>query len=234
MIARRRAARPTGPYDEDALAVGAAVRERAGHGAHRAVVRRPAVEGQRAADAAHGLRRPVAAHRGRRRRAPRLQHAPRRRDDQAQVEPTDRSASALEVVRELLRPRHVARHPQLGEPGEPGRTTSRCQYCGISSQSCSKKTGRIGRGPTSDMSPRTTFHSCGSSSRCTVRSQRPTRVSSSLVRSSSAARLVGAEPHLGVAAERAQLVHREDLAGAPDPQPAVEDRAAGGAAGSAP
>ena len=112
-------------------------------------------------------------------------------------------------------------------PVSPGRTTSRCQYCGISSQSCSKNTGRIGRGPTSDMSPCTTFHSCGSSSRCIVRSQRAHArelVARPLVERR---RLVRAEPDLGVAAERAQLVHREHLARAPDPQPAVEDRAAG-------
>ena len=58
------------------------------------------------------------------------------------------------------------------KPVTPGRTTSRCQYCGISSQSSVKKAGRIGRGPTTAMSPRSTFQSCGTSSRWIV-AQRP-------------------------------------------------------------
>ena len=36
--------------------------------------------------------------------------------------------------------------------------------------------GRIGRGPTMLMSPRSTFHSCGSSSSLVARRTRPTRV----------------------------------------------------------
>ena len=67
-------------------------------------------------------------------------------------------------------------------PVRPGSTTRRCQYCGIWPHSSSKNAGRIGRGPTMLMSPRTTFQSCGSSSRWAKRSTRPRRVTSVCVR----------------------------------------------------
>src|SRR4051794_25028369 len=49
------------PLGEDALAVGPAVHERAGHRAHGALVHRSAVEGEHAADPAHGYVRRIAA-----------------------------------------------------------------------------------------------------------------------------------------------------------------------------
>ena len=72
-------------------------------------------------------------------RRPRGDARPRRtRDQRAHVVATSMRryrphravGDVLEVVGELLGPRHVARMPQLREAGQPGRTTSRCQYCG--------------------------------------------------------------------------------------------------------
>ena len=184
MIANRRAASPTGP-----------------------VANTPSLSGPRCTSvSAIGARAPLVDAPPSRASVPQMPHmatpaarriaatslAPRCRTRNAvatirrRYSPTDRSAShsrscASFSVHDMSRAIR-----SCANPVSPGRTTSRCQYCGISSQSCSKNTGRIGRGPTSDMSPCTTFQSCGSSSRCMVRSNRPTRVSSPAVRSSRA------------------------------------------------
>src|SRR4051812_48382107 len=48
-----------------------------------------------------------------------LEHPEPGRDDQAQVQADGAVGEPLEVVGELLGPRHVARHPQLREAGQP-------------------------------------------------------------------------------------------------------------------
>ena len=111
------------------------------------------------------------------------------------------------------------------KPVSPGRTTSRCQYAGISSQSSWKKRGRIGRGPTIDMSPRSTFQSWGTSSSCDARSQRPSPVTSVGRPLVELGAVPLAEPRLGTGSQRPELPHREDAAVAADPVAAVEDRA---------
>ena len=59
------------------------------------------------------------------------------------------------------------------QPVMPALTLWRSMYCGMRCLNCSTKNGRSGRGPTIDMSPRSTFQNCGSSSRSNRRSQRP-------------------------------------------------------------
>ncbi len=49
-------------------------------------------------------------------------------------------------------------------------------YCGILVLNSRTKAGRSGRGPTIDMSPLSTFHSCGSSSSDQRRRKLPMRV----------------------------------------------------------
>ena len=91
----------------------------------------PAVPQRRAHRAQHGSGRRPARRRGRCRRSrtcqlserperPR-QHEPRRLGDDLEVEPQRAVGDVLEVVRELLGPRHLARQAQLGEAGDPGR-----------------------------------------------------------------------------------------------------------------
>ena len=141
-----------------------------------------------------------------------------------QVEVHRAVGDVLEVVRELLGPRGLSRVMRSwAKPVMPGSTTRRCQYCGICSHSSSKNAGRIGRGPTTLMSPRSTFHSCGSSSRCVKRRRAPRRVTS-LGAAGQLVAEVRAEPCLRVGPQRAELVHREDPSGAADPCAAVEHR----------
>ena len=84
-------------------------------------------------------------------------------------------------------------------PVSPGRTVSRCQYAGSSRASSSKKTGRIGRGPTRLMSPRRTLRNCGISSSCVAFSHLPSGVNSSCVRRTSSSPRYGPRRCLRVA-----------------------------------
>ena len=115
--------------------------------------------------------------------------------------------------------------PARTRSGRAGRRAAASRPAGRSASSA-KNRARIGRGPTNDMSPRSTFQSCGISSSCDAFSQRPIRVYSASVRRTSSSPRYGPEPRLGVALERAELQHREEVRAAPDALAAVEDRAA--------
>ena len=62
------------------------------------------------------------------------------------------------------------------QPVMPAFTLWRSMYCGILCLNCATNSGRSGRGPTIDMSPRSTFQSCGSSSTFDRRSSLPSGV----------------------------------------------------------
>ena len=123
-------------------------------------------------------------------------------------------------------------------PGFASSTRRRCHgwYC-----STSKGSG--GRGPTSDMSPRSTFQNCGSSSRLVLRRNRPdgrdARVVRELEHLVAGARLLPArldepghvvlvDPVARVHVHRPELEHRERLAPSPDADLPEERGARGG------
>ncbi len=84
------------------------------------------------------------------------------------------SCARRHVHVERLAERRVGARGHLPEAGHarPGRGSARSG----AAAKCSISYGRHGRGPTSDMSPRRTLKSCGSSSRLVFRSQRPNGV----------------------------------------------------------
>ena len=140
------------------VGVGPAVDERRAHRLQRATVgrRRPSSDEQ-PGDAAHpsgpaGLQPPAG-------------DEARRLADHRDVERDRAVGDVLEVVGELLPPVISRRQPQLREAGDARAHDQPLPVGGDLLDSSSKKVGRIGRGPTRLMSPRRTFHSCGSSSR---------------------------------------------------------------------
>ena len=111
----------------------------------------------------------------------------------AQVEAHRAVGDVLEVVRELLGPGHLARHAQLREAGDARAHHQPLPVLRDLARTAPRRTrGRIGRGPTMLMSPRSTFQSCGSSSSWAARSTRPE--ARELVRAS---RCVSSSPRYG-------------------------------------
>ena len=82
----------------------------------------------------------------------------------------ERPAPRVEHVElERLAEARVRPGGHLPQAGDPGGNEKRSKWC---SSKSSVSYGMHGRGPTSDMSPRRTLMSCGSSSRLVLRSQR--------------------------------------------------------------
>ena len=106
------------------------------------------------------------------------EHLQRRAAEEPQVEAERPAARVGDVHVERLAERRVRACGDLPEPGDarPGRGSARSG----GARRARPRSARHGRGPTSDMSPRITLISCGSSSRLVRRSQRPTRVTASL------------------------------------------------------
>ena len=111
-------------------------------------------------------------------------------------------------------------------PVRPGRTTSRCQYAGSSAASCSKKRGRIGRGPdeahvAAEHVPelRQLVELGGPEAAADARRLLARALDELLAE-------VRAETLFGPAAQRAELEHLEDAAVAAHALAAVEQRPA--------
>ena len=221
MIESRRAARPTGPSTWRPLesgprwtSVALIASSRRGSTPLRAT-RSPQIPHMRRESR---CRRPASPR-------DRLAHdAPGGRGDDAEVEAAPSGRRSTRGRGRASRPT-TARGPSASarSRSDPGGTTSRCQYAGISSRAPRRSAAGSGRGPTTDMSPRRTFQSCGTSSSCDARSQRPSRVISSGVRAVELGAVRWPSRDLGAGPQRAELAHREDASVAADPLAAVED-----------
>ena len=139
-----------------------------------------------------------------------------------QVEAHRPVLDVVEVVLDSLLERRVAAPAVHLRPArQPAFTLWRSMYCGMRCLNCATKCGRSGRGPTIDMSPRSTFQSCGSSSRFD-------RGGSGRARD---ARIVLLRPDrsrlpLGIVLHRAELEDREGLAVESHPLLLIEHRPA--------
>ena len=203
MIASRRAAMPTGPSTMRALRVRAAVDERRRHRAQPLGVDR-----RRVSDA-----------------IPQIPHmASQSRDGVRSVwpstrKPVDERASAGRAGpsgRRSTRGRARASRPSTSRSrAAPARTRSaRAGRRAAASRpagrcaSSAKKRGRIGRGPTNDMSPRSTFQSCGISSSCErlQPAADPRQLASAFACTSSLAEVL-ADALLGAGPHRPELQH---------------------------
>ena len=110
-------------------------------------------------------------------REPAVEQLDEGRDHQLQVDPEAAIADVENVVAQLVaRVREVAAAElrQAGHARAAPRSAPRSSW--ISRIDVARNTGRIGRGPTMFMSPRTTFRSCGISSSLVRFRKRPTGV----------------------------------------------------------
>src|SRR3954467_7619350 len=157
---------------------------------------------------------------------PALQHAVGRRDDQAEVEADRAVGQPLEVVGQLLRPAHVARHPQLSEARQPRAHDEPLPVLRDLLAELLEEHGADR--PRPDQRHVAAHHVPQLRQLVEVHRAQPAPDAGELVDRPAIQRrrLVGAEPRLRVRLQRPQLVHREHPPGAPDAQPAVEDRPA--------
>ena len=102
----------------------------------------------------------------------------------------------------------------------PGRTCRRARKAGTVRSMRRTSSGRSGRGPTRLISPRSTLTICGSSSRCSRRSTRPTRV----VRASRHAARIGPVRLSAPVDHGAELQDAEHAPAASEPRLPVQHR----------
>src|SRR5215217_3281568 len=153
-----------------------------------------------------------------------LDHAPGRCDDHPEIEADRPVGDVLEVVRELLRPRLLATHARLREPGEPGPDDETLPVLGnllgelLEERRTDRPRPDDGHVAAEDI-PELRYL-------VELRRTEPTSQTRDLRLGADRELLpvVGTETRLGVSLERPVLEHVEDAPVPPDPQAAVEER----------
>ena len=228
MIASRRAASPTPPSTKVPSRVGPAVDERRRHRGEPVAVDPAAGRGD-PADPAH-------AGRVYGRRAPRsvwrsTRQPGRRRASAGRAAPSGRRSTR---GRARASPPSRSRSPGAPARSRSARAARRAAASRRAARARARRRSAAGSAAArrSDMSPRSTFQSCGISSSCDAFSQRPIRVYSASVRRTSSSPRYGPSRVSASRLSVRNLSIVKKCAAAPDALAAVEDRPPAGQRGS--